>query len=151
MQSFFIRKNYLRLKKLYDKIKLWVINNYFVIGGIKMEEALQIIGGFLLIWLFARFICINISMFFARKRVVKHPTEDNAMEVFKLLNAKLGVSINNHPKDWAKYRDMFHHINRSSEVPSELKDRIKKRLVKKGLYIDNVRIIDNYKGETQNV
>ena len=48
MQSFFIRKNYLRLKKLYDKIELWVINNYFVIGGIKMEEALQIIGGFLL-------------------------------------------------------------------------------------------------------
>jgi hypothetical protein len=135
----------LTINKAGVKIELWVINNFYVSGGIKMEESLQIIAAFLLIWLFARFMCINISMFFARKRVVKHPTEDNAMEVFKLLNAKLGVTINNHPKDWAKYRDMFYHINKSCEIPSELKDRIKKRLVKKGLYIDNIKIIDNYK------
>ena len=46
---------------------------------------------------------------------------------------------------------MFYHINKSSDVPSELKEKLKKRLVKKGLYIDNVRIIDNYKGDSRNV
>ena len=116
-----------------------------------MSETVKIVIGLLMIWLFFRFIYINISMIFARRQASKYPTEENAMEVYRLLNAKLGVSINNHPKEWAKFRDMFHHINRSSDVPSELKDRIKKRLIKKGLYIDNVRIIDNYKGDSQNV
>lgn len=114
-----------------------------------MTEALQIAAGLLLIWLFVRSIWINISMYFARKRATKNPTSDNAMKVYKLLKAKLGVTINNHPKDWGKFRDMFYQINRSSDVPSELKELIKKRLMKKGLYIDNVKVIDNYKGESQ--
>lgn len=95
-----------------------------------------------------RYFYINVSMFFARKAVMKNPTEENAMRVFKLLRAPLGVSINNHPKDWAKFRDMFYHINGSAEIPSELKERIKAHLVKKGLYINNMRIINNYKGNT---
>lgn len=40
---------------------------------------------------------------------------------------------------------MFYKINQSSDVPSELKQKLKDRLVKKGLYINNMRIIDNYK------
>ena len=108
------------------------------------KELLGLLIGLLLLFLFIRGIYINVSMFFARRTVVKNPTEENAMKVFRLLNAKLGVTINNHPKDWAKFRDMFYHINKSNAVPSELKDRIKQRLVKKGLYINNVRIIDNY-------
>ena len=111
-----------------------------------IQSILACIIAVLIFWLIARAIYINISMFFARKLVVKHPTQENAWKVYKLLKAKLGVAINNHPKDWAKYRDMFYVINHSAEIPSELKENIKKRLMKKGLYINNMKIIDNYKG-----
>lgn len=109
------------------------------------EEALYALIAILLIWAIARAIKINISMFFARRAVMKNPSEENAWKVYKLLKAKLGVSINNHPKDWAKYRDMFYKINGSSQIPSELKENIKGRLMKKGLYIQNMRIVDNYR------
>ena len=46
---------------------------------------------------------------------------------------------------------MFYIINGSSQIPTELKEKIKKRLVKKGLYINNGKIIDNYKGGNVNV
>ncbi len=116
-----------------------------------MSEPVKLALGLLAIFLFIRSIYINIAMTFARRKACKHPTEQNALRAFRLLNAKLGVSITNHPREWAKYRDMFYHINKSSDVPSELKEKLKKRLVKKGLYIDNVRIIDNYKGDSRNV
>ena len=117
-----------------------------------MEMAARVfIGTFVLvgiIYLVLRFIMINISMFITRRAVTKNPTEEGAMKAYLLLKKPLGVSINNHPKDWAKYRDMFYQINRSPEVPSELKKLLKERLMKKGLYIDNMRIIDNYKNNT---
>ena len=100
----------------------------------------------LVLWLIIRGIYLHISMFFARRAAVKNPSQENAWKVYKLLKAKLGITINNHPKDWAKFRDMFYAINNSAKVPSELKEKIKTRLMKKGLYINNVRIIDNYKG-----
>ena len=99
----------------------------------------------LIVCLFARVIYMNVSMSIARNLVTKNPTYENAQRAYNLLNAKLGVSINNHPKDWAKYRDMFYKINGSPEVPTELKQKIKDRLIKKGLYIQNMRVIDNYK------
>ncbi|MBQ3037864.1 MAG: hypothetical protein IJD30_01665 [Clostridia bacterium] len=111
----------------------------------KLEEIFYAVIAVVVIWLIIRFVYINVSMFFARLTVNKAPTQENAMRVFRLLNKRLGVSINNHPKEWAKYRDMFYIINGSAEVPSELKERIKTRLIKKGLYINNMKIIDNYK------
>ena len=101
--------------------------------------------GILIAILFVRFVYINASMSIARRIVIKYPTEENAMRVYKLLSTKFGVAINNHPKDWAKYKYMFYKINGSPEIPSELKQKIKERLVKKGLYINNMRIKDNYK------
>ncbi len=103
----------------------------------------------LIVWLFLRSLYLHISMFFARRAALKSPTEENAWKVYQVLKAKIGFSINNHPKDWAKFRDMFYIINRSPEVPSELKQHIKDRLIKKGLYIKNIRIIDNYNGNKQ--
>ena len=101
--------------------------------------------GALFVCIIVRFVYINVSMSIARSIVTTHPTEENAMRAYKLLSAKLGVSINNHPKDWAKYKDMFYKINGSSDIPTELKQKIKDRLIKKGLYIQNMRVIDNYK------
>ena len=98
-----------------------------------------------------RHIYLNVSIMFAMRKVNKNLNEANARKVFNLLNAKLGVKINNHPKDWGKYRDMFYKINGSPEIPTELKEKIKTRLVKKGLYINNTKVINNYKGGNSNV
>ena len=81
-----------------------------------------------------------------RMKTAKHfPTQENVWRVYKTL-CKFGVGIRNHPQVWGEYRDMFYKINQSPDVPSELKQKLKDRLVKKGLYINNMRIIDNYKG-----
>lgn len=84
---------------------------------------------------------LNIRM----KAAKYSPTQENARRVYKTL-CKFGIGIRNHPKVWGEYRDMFYKINQSPDVPSELKQKLKDRLVKKGLYINNMRIIDNYKG-----
>lgn len=86
-------------------------------------------------------VVLNIRM-----KTAKHfPTQENAWRVYKTLR-KFGVGIRNHPQVWGEYRDMFYKINQSSDVPSELKQKLKDRLIKKGLYINNMRIINNYKG-----
>ena len=96
---------------------------------------------FLFVWQVILAIVLSIKI-----RVVKHsPTQENAWSFYKTL-CKFGVAIKNHPKTWGKYRDAFYIINQSPDVPSELKQKIKERLMKKGLYINNMRIIDNYKG-----
>lgn len=115
------------------------------------NEMLNALVALAVIVIIVRHIYINVSMFFAKHKVNKNPTEANAERVFKLLNAKLGVAITNHPKYWGEYRDMFYKINGSSEVPTELKEKIKARLIKKGLYINNMKVIDNYKGGNVNV
>lgn len=109
------------------------------------KEIIWGIVGLLIIFLIVRGIIINIEMWITRLSISKKVTLSNAMRAYKLLNKKLGVGINNHPKNWAMYRDMFYKINNCSDVPSELKEKIKQRLIKKGLYINNMRIIDNYK------
>ncbi len=106
-------------------------------------ELLNLLIVLLVLTLIIRFIITNVKLHFARKAVMKNPTAENAQKVYKLF-CRLGVTINNHPKDWGKYRDMFYRINGSDQVPTELKEQLKKRLVKKGLYINNMRIIDNY-------
>ena len=100
----------------------------------------------LIAFLMIRSIILTIEMWFVRKSIERQVTLANAMRAYKLLKKKLGVSMVNHPKTWATYRNMFYKINQSDEVPSELKEKLKQRLIKKGLYINNMRIIDNYKG-----
>ena len=99
---------------------------------------------FLVILIVVRNIITSIEIFFARSAVMRAPTYENAKKVYRLYS-RWGYAINNHPKDWGKVRDMFYVINRSDLVPTELKEKLKSRLIKKGLYINNVRIIDNYK------
>lgn len=102
----------------------------------------------LLLFLLIRTVILNIILMVKRSIATRSPTEKNAWSVYKTL-CKFGVVIENHPKTWGKYRNMFYKINQSSSVPSELKQNLKKRLVKKGLYIDNMKIIDNYKGDNK--
>lgn len=114
------------------------------------EEMLNVLIVLVIMIIVVRHIYLNVSIMFAMRIVNKNPNEANAQRVFKLLNAKFGVKINNHPKDWGEYRDMFYKINGSSQIPTELKEKIKARLIKKGLYINNTKIINNYKGGNDN-
>lgn len=114
------------------------------------SEMLNGLVAFVIAVIVVRYIYLNVSIMFAMRIVNKNPNEANAQRVFKLLNAKFGVKINNHPKDWGEYRDMFYKINGSSQIPTELKEKIKARLIKKGLYINNIKIINNYKGGNGN-
>ena len=99
---------------------------------------------FFIILLVVRNIITSIEVYIARKAVMRAPTYANAKKVYRLYS-RWGYTINNHPKDWGKVRDMFYVINRSDLVPTQLKEKLKARLIKKGLYINSVRIIDNYK------
>lgn len=98
------------------------------------------------IFFVVRFIIRAVRLHFAKIEATKYPTAENAMKVYKLL-CTFGMAINNHPKTWGEYRNMFYHINQSPAVPSELKQKLKDKLIKKGLYINNMRIIDNYRGD----
>lgn len=100
----------------------------------------------LIAFLMIRSIVLTIEMWFVRKSIERRVTLANATNAYRILKKKLGVSMVNHPKTWAQYRNMFYKINQSDEVPSELKEKLKQRLIKRGLYINNMRIIDNYKG-----
>lgn len=118
-------------------------------NNIQLQEIMQIMPGlipFMLLMLFiVRLAVRGVKLHYARKAAERHPTAENAWKVYKLL-CTFGMGINNHPRTWGEYRNMFYKINQSSDVPSELKQKLKAKLVKKGLYIDNIRIIDNYKG-----
>ena len=94
---------------------------------------------------FIRSLILTAVLSIRMKAAKYSPTQENARRVYKTL-CKFGVGIRNHPTVWGEYRDMFYKINQSPDVPTEIKQKLKDRLVKKGLYINNMRIIDNYKG-----
>lgn len=99
----------------------------------------------LLMIFFIRSLILTAVLSIRMKAAKYSPTQENARRVYKTL-CKFGVGIRNHPTVWGEYRDMFYKINQSPDVPTEIKQKLKDRLVKKGLYINNMRIIDNYKG-----
>lgn len=94
--------------------------------------------------LFIRSLILSLMLYIRMKAAKHSPTQGNAWRVYKVLR-KFGVAIRNHPTVWKNYRDMFYKINQSPDVPSGLKQKIKERLVKKGLFINNPSIIDNYR------
>lgn len=119
-------------------------NNMGTLDMFRKSIPFFIVMGLVMFW-FIRLIVRSVKLYFAKETAAKYPTEQNAMRVYKLL-CTFGMAINNHPKTWGQYRNMFYKINQSPDVPSELKQKLKDKLVKKGLYIDNMRIIDNYRG-----
>ena len=125
----------IKYKKEREKIELTEM--------LKQALPFYVVMGLVMFW-FIRLIVRSVKLHFAKKIAARYPTEQNAMKVYKLL-CTFGIAINNHPKTWGEYRNMFYKINQSSDVPSELKQKLKLKLVAKGLYIDNMRIIDNCK------
>jgi len=62
----------------------------------------------------------NIQYFFRKNAVAKKVTLRNTMKFYKIL-CRFGISIQNHPKVWNELRSIFYNINRSSQIPTELK------------------------------
>ena len=110
---------------------------------IRLQGTLSVIIGGLFVFIFVYSLISQIQLVIARNAAKRNPTEANAWRIYKILG-RFGVGIQNHPKEWGKYRDMFYVVNGSPYVPTELKERLKARLTKKGLYINNMKIIDNY-------
>ena len=88
---------------------------------------------------------LNYLITKAMNEVNKNPTEENVLEVYRLMTRPVRPGIRNHPDEWAKYRNMFYRINGSPKVTTQLKRDMKDMLVKRGLHIQHMKIIDNYK------
>ena len=81
----------------------------------------------------------------AVNKATMFPTEENVIAILEILSKRVRPGIRNHPDEWKKLRNMFYNVNGSSNVTTPLKKDLKDCLVKCGLYIDNMKIIDNYK------
>lgn len=86
----------------------------------------------------------------ATRNATQNPTHENALKVYAILSKRVRPKIKNHPDEWAKFRNMFYHVNGSPYVTTSLKHELKDQLIKAGLYINNVRIIDNYGKKVKN-
>ena len=86
---------------------------------------------------------VDIIAYIARKIVIKTPNQSNANFFMFSLNLPC-MKIRNHSDVWNDYRQAFHRINNSSKIKTNLKIKIKKKLAKKKLYLNNVKINDNY-------
>lgn len=71
--------------------------------------------------------------------VLNDPTEENVTVFLE----KLG-GITNHPDTWSKYRGLWNVVNRSNKVTTPTKEKLLAKLMSRGLYLNNTRVIDNY-------
>lgn len=79
--------------------------------------------------------------------LVNNPTKENAKEYIELTRNKPTVTFlpDNNPSSWAVLREKWQIINHSNKIPTEMKKEIFEYLVSRGLYVNNSKIIDNYK------
>ncbi len=121
-------------------------NSFFPDAIIKQRIAEVVFAAFFVVVIIGAVIYLKNEAKRERARVAAKtsPTYENVMEVCRLMAPK-GVTIVNKPEEWGKWRDMFYVVNGSSQVPTELKQKLKAILSSKGLYLGNMKIIDNYK------
>ncbi len=82
------------------------------------------------------------------KNLVSDPCEENAIAYIELRKQKPAFSLTfaNHPSVWARVREQWGIINRSDRISYEMKKAVMEDLMWQGLYLNNQKIIDNYKG-----
>lgn len=81
------------------------------------------------------------------KNLVNNPTKENASEYIELTHNKPKVTLlpTNNPSAWAVLREKWQIINHSDKIPTEMKKEILEYLVSRGLYVNNSKIVNNYK------
>lgn len=77
--------------------------------------------------------------------VSKNPTEETVTACIEYFE-KAWLGFNNHPDNWNRIRKVWYVVNGSSKVTTPTKEKFLEKLTKRGLYVNNVRIIDNYDG-----
>ena len=105
---------------------------------------------FFIIWIIFGFLkpvfSFSIKENVAFSNLVNNPCEENALNYIELMKNKpmFTFAEDNHPSSWAVLREKWYIINRSDKVPTDMKTEILDILIKKGLYLNNAKIIDNY-------
>ena len=79
--------------------------------------------------------------------LVNNPTKENASEYIELIRNKPRLTFlpDNNPSAWAVLREKWQIINHSDKIPTEMKKEIFEYLVSRGLYVNNSKIVNNYK------
>ena len=79
-------------------------------------------------------------------KLVNYPSEENAKEYIELHSNRPNFTLSpqNNPNSWAVLREKWQIINHSDKIPTHLKKEILDILMKKGLYLNNSKVIDNY-------
>ena len=121
-------------------------NSFFPDAIIKQRIAEVVFAAFFVVVIIGIIIAWKKDAERERARVAAKaaPNYENVMEVCRLMAPK-SATITNRPEEWGKWRDMFYVVNGSNQVPAELKQKLKAILSSKGLYLGNMKIIDNYK------
>ena len=78
--------------------------------------------------------------------VMENPTEKTVTELMNYLNSTM-LGYNNTPETWQSLRGLWNIVNRSDKVTTPTKEKFMATLLKKGLYLNNTKINDNYKEE----
>ncbi len=73
--------------------------------------------------------------------VIETPTEKT---VTALMESIKNTAVNNHPDSWQSLRSLWNVVNRSNKVTTETKEKFIAMLTAKGLYLNNVRVNDNF-------
>ena len=79
---------------------------------------------------------------------IKNPCNETVEE---LLAYTEHISFTNHPNEWNALRSMWNVINHSPNVTSDLKRKVIASFTSKGLYLNNVNVINNYNKTDKNI
>ena len=94
---------------------------------------------FLLIWSIACAMEMEKTM----KAAALNPNEETVAALIEAWK-RIILGVNNHPENWKKVRDAWFKINGSNKVPTPYKKEVLEIFKKRGLYLSNDKIIDNY-------
>ena len=94
---------------------------------------------FLAIWAIAS----SMEMTKTLKEAEKNPNKETVGNLIESWT-RIILSVNNHPDTWKKLREGWYRINGSDKVPTPMKKEVLRIFKKKGLYLSNEKIIDNY-------
>ena len=72
------------------------------------------------------------------------PDEENVSALVEHLKKSI-LGFNNNPNNWNKIRGIWNKVNHSSRVKTSTKKELLELFIKRGLYLNNKNIIDNYR------
>lgn len=107
---------------------------------IKIILSIAIFPLFIIVWA----IACSREMSKTLETATRVPNEQNVAEMVETWN-RIKLAVNNHPNNWKNLRNSWYRINGSDMVPTYLKQQTIDIFQKKGLFINNPRIIDNYR------